>query len=161
MPGPKFGTSQYLKAAEARWQSRRVELEYLLAELKAGRSLQVLAPLILNADIEKATLEETLGAGRGGEKMLREILKTMGDERPVERQTLEVVLEELTMCNAVFRVLRKRIREGEVFGPDEEPDARERKETVARWRRWRRRTDTRRVRGEKSENSETHGDNSD
>ena len=161
MAGPKFGTSLYLKAAEARWQSRRVELDYLYEELKAGRGLAALAPLILNADIEKTTLEETLGAGRGGEKMLRELLKRMGEERPIERRTLEVVLEELTLCNAVFRVLRKRIREGDVFGPDEEPDARKRQETIAKWRRWRRQSDTRRKRGENKDFSETDREDSD
>ena len=46
-------------------------------------------------------------------------------------------------CNAVFKVLKKRIREGEVFGLDEKPDQRRRKEITNKWKKWLRTTEAR------------------
>ena len=132
-----------METTQRRWDAKRIEFEYLLAELNNGRSLTTLASLIVNADIAKTMLEESLGLGRESEKFLGTLLKNVDPDDPIEQGTIELILEEITLCNAIFRVLQKRIRAGEVFDPDERPDARRRKEIVKKWKKWLRTTNAR------------------
>lgn len=137
-----FGTERFLEVTRARWENRRIEYDYLLEQLEAGRSLQDLVGLIAGVDMARNLIRETIGAGRQSEKLLGDLLRRREpDDDPTVHETLSLLHLELQACNRIIKLLRRRIRAGEIFSPDEDVPGRRRRVMQKRWRAWLKDTD--------------------